>query len=364
MWEDRIIIDVRAAADKRPVLGLAVDVGTTTIAAYLCDLATGDVLATESAMNPQVAFGDDVIARLHYVTHHEGGLQELQRTVIGEVNDLAGKAVARAGARASTTSTTWSWWATPRCTTCSSASRPGPSAWRPSRPPSRGRSTRWPRAVGLTVQPRLPPARASGGGRLRRRRQRGRDHRRRALQAGRSAAAARYRHQRRAGAGQQGTDALHLLRHRTRRSRARISSSACGRRPAPSNASASTRRPSTCASRSSAWRAGSTELPPEEWAPGASAVPASSRRPAEMAQGQGHPAERQHEPRPASTTGWSTRTASRASSSSPGPRRPPSAGRSPCRSRTSARCSWPKRRCAPARRSCCGATAWRSPTGW
>jgi uncharacterized 2Fe-2S/4Fe-4S cluster protein (DUF4445 family) len=98
VWEGRTIIAVRAAAEKRPLLGLAVDVGTTTIAAYLCDLTTGDILATESAMNPQVAFGDDLIARLHYVAHHEGGLAELQRTVIGEVNDLAGKAVRRAGA--------------------------------------------------------------------------------------------------------------------------------------------------------------------------------------------------------------------------------------------------------------------------
>ena len=81
VWQGRTIVDVRAAAEKRPVLGLAVDVGTTTIAAYLCDLDSGEILATESAMNPQVAFGDDLIARLHYVTHHDGGLAELQRTV-------------------------------------------------------------------------------------------------------------------------------------------------------------------------------------------------------------------------------------------------------------------------------------------
>jgi uncharacterized 2Fe-2S/4Fe-4S cluster protein (DUF4445 family) len=98
VWEERTIVDVRAAAAARPLLGLAVDVGTTTIAAYLCDLTSGAIVATESAMNPQVAFGDDLIARLHYVIHHEGGLQELQRTVIGEVNNLAGRAVAAAGA--------------------------------------------------------------------------------------------------------------------------------------------------------------------------------------------------------------------------------------------------------------------------
>jgi uncharacterized 2Fe-2S/4Fe-4S cluster protein (DUF4445 family) len=98
VWGDRTIVDVQAAADGRPVLGLAVDVGTTTIAAYLTDLRTGDVLATESEVNPQVAFGDDVIARLHYVIHHDDGGAELQEAVIGQINALAAKAVERAGA--------------------------------------------------------------------------------------------------------------------------------------------------------------------------------------------------------------------------------------------------------------------------
>ncbi len=98
VWEGRTIIEVRTATEQRPLLGLAVDVGTTTIAAYLCDLRTGAVVATESAMNPQVAFGDDVIARLHYVIHHDDGLAELQRTVIGEVGRLAAKAVDQVGA--------------------------------------------------------------------------------------------------------------------------------------------------------------------------------------------------------------------------------------------------------------------------
>ncbi len=98
VWQGRTIVEVRAAAEKRSLLGLAVDVGTTTIAAYLTDLESGEVLATESAMNPQVAFGDDLIARLHYVAHHPEGLAELQRTVIAEINGLAGRAAKRAGA--------------------------------------------------------------------------------------------------------------------------------------------------------------------------------------------------------------------------------------------------------------------------
>ncbi len=91
------IVDVRPAANQGQILGLAVDVGTTTIAAYLTDLATGDVLATESSMNPQVAFGDDVIARLHHATRDPDGLVELQHAVIMEINDLARKAVEQAG---------------------------------------------------------------------------------------------------------------------------------------------------------------------------------------------------------------------------------------------------------------------------
>jgi len=98
VWQGRTIVEVHAGAQQRPVLGLAVDVGTTTIAAYLTDLESGEVLATESAMNPQVAFGDDLIARLYHVAHHPEGLAELQRTVIDEVNSLAGRAVERTGA--------------------------------------------------------------------------------------------------------------------------------------------------------------------------------------------------------------------------------------------------------------------------
>jgi uncharacterized 2Fe-2S/4Fe-4S cluster protein (DUF4445 family) len=93
-----VVVDVRAASAGARLLGLAVDVGTTTIAAYLTDLQSGEVLATESAMNPQVAFGDDVIARLHHVIHNENGLAELQRVVVTEITGLAERAVQRCGA--------------------------------------------------------------------------------------------------------------------------------------------------------------------------------------------------------------------------------------------------------------------------
>jgi uncharacterized 2Fe-2S/4Fe-4S cluster protein (DUF4445 family) len=93
------IIDVRPAGGGRKVLGLAVDVGTTTIAAYLTSLETGEVLTTESAMNPQVARGDDVITRLYYATHDPAGSDELRNLVVDEVTRLARRGVERSGGR-------------------------------------------------------------------------------------------------------------------------------------------------------------------------------------------------------------------------------------------------------------------------
>ena len=49
------------------LVGLAVDIGTTTVAGYLCDLQSGDILATVDMMNPQVGFGEDIISRMGYV---------------------------------------------------------------------------------------------------------------------------------------------------------------------------------------------------------------------------------------------------------------------------------------------------------
>jgi uncharacterized 2Fe-2S/4Fe-4S cluster protein (DUF4445 family) len=99
VWKSQSIVDVRAATPPRHVLGLALDVGTTTLAAYLVDLETGETIATESAMNPQVAFGDDLIARLYHVAQDPTGLATLQKAVISEVYLLASRATERVGAR-------------------------------------------------------------------------------------------------------------------------------------------------------------------------------------------------------------------------------------------------------------------------
>ncbi len=71
-----------------PVLGLAVDVGTTTVAGVLCDLKTGKSLATASTTNPQAIRGDDVISRIEYAGRGNKELQELQSLIIKAINQI------------------------------------------------------------------------------------------------------------------------------------------------------------------------------------------------------------------------------------------------------------------------------------
>ncbi|NPV06853.1 MAG: DUF4445 domain-containing protein [Anaerolineae bacterium] len=68
------------------LLGLAVDVGTTTLVAQIVDLESGEVVATLACRNPQAAYGDDVISRIGYADTHEDGLRRLQRVVVEAVN--------------------------------------------------------------------------------------------------------------------------------------------------------------------------------------------------------------------------------------------------------------------------------------
>jgi uncharacterized 2Fe-2S/4Fe-4S cluster protein (DUF4445 family) len=62
-------------------LGVALDVGSTTVAGHLCDLHTGEVLASAGAMNPQIRFGEDLMSRVSYVMMNPGGDVELTRVV-------------------------------------------------------------------------------------------------------------------------------------------------------------------------------------------------------------------------------------------------------------------------------------------
>ena len=62
-------------------LGVALDVGSTTVAGHLCDLRTGQILASVGAMNPQIRFGEDLMSRVSYVMMNPGGEAQLTRTI-------------------------------------------------------------------------------------------------------------------------------------------------------------------------------------------------------------------------------------------------------------------------------------------
>lgn len=97
VWNDQEVIRIYPGRVGER-WGVAVDIGTTTVAAYLCSLRTGRVQATASMMNPQVTYGEDVMSRITYaVNHPEGGLQEMRSLIIRGLNDLIGQAAGKIG---------------------------------------------------------------------------------------------------------------------------------------------------------------------------------------------------------------------------------------------------------------------------
>lgn len=70
-------------------LGLAVDLGTTKLASYLVDLSNGKTLAADGVMNPQIAYGEDVMARINYAMTKPNGADELRQVVLDQLNQTA-----------------------------------------------------------------------------------------------------------------------------------------------------------------------------------------------------------------------------------------------------------------------------------
>lgn len=70
------------------IYGMAVDLGSTTIAAHLCDLQTGNVIASSGLMNPQIRFGEDLMSRVSYAMMNTRGDQEMTRAVRAGMDDL------------------------------------------------------------------------------------------------------------------------------------------------------------------------------------------------------------------------------------------------------------------------------------
>lgn len=78
------------------LFGLAIDLGSTTIAAHLCNLMTGDVIASSGVMNPQIRFGEDLMSRVSYAMMNPGGAEEMTIAVRAALNDLASTIAAEA----------------------------------------------------------------------------------------------------------------------------------------------------------------------------------------------------------------------------------------------------------------------------
>jgi uncharacterized 2Fe-2S/4Fe-4S cluster protein (DUF4445 family) len=91
-WVTPILADFeRMAPSPKPGLGIAIDVGTTTVVAQLLDLGSGDVLGVRSGLNPQAAYGADIMSRVAFALH-EGRLTAVIRQYIGTmVSELAGE---------------------------------------------------------------------------------------------------------------------------------------------------------------------------------------------------------------------------------------------------------------------------------
>ena len=126
----RDIVSVMPGFAER-AFGVAIDIGSTTIAAHLTDLATGEVVAACGAMNPQIRFGEDLMSRVSYVMMNPGGDKELTRAVREAMDALIGEAAREADVSARRDPGSRRWSAIRSCTiSCSASIRPSSAARR------------------------------------------------------------------------------------------------------------------------------------------------------------------------------------------------------------------------------------------
>ena len=95
---DDVLIDVQPGDTTGQLLGIAFDLGTTTVVATLLDLSTGTPLAVASMLNKQQPFGADVITRISATMLDPAALGTLGRLAHETLAELAGEVCAQAGA--------------------------------------------------------------------------------------------------------------------------------------------------------------------------------------------------------------------------------------------------------------------------
>ena len=92
---DRIVAVWPGFVDS--AFGVAVDVGSTTIAGHLCELTTGQVVGSSGRMNPQIKYGEDLMSRVSYVMMNPGGDRQLTDSIRGALDELVGELLDAAG---------------------------------------------------------------------------------------------------------------------------------------------------------------------------------------------------------------------------------------------------------------------------
>jgi uncharacterized 2Fe-2S/4Fe-4S cluster protein (DUF4445 family) len=95
------ILDIWPGFHEGGLYGLAIDLGSTTIAAHLCDLRDGTVLASSGVMNPQIRFGEDLMSRVSFAMMNPGGDVEMTRAVREALDRLIGTIATEAGVETS-----------------------------------------------------------------------------------------------------------------------------------------------------------------------------------------------------------------------------------------------------------------------
>jgi uncharacterized 2Fe-2S/4Fe-4S cluster protein (DUF4445 family) len=102
-WESQVVVRnkevVTILYQKSRQLGLAIDLGTTKIAAYLIDMNSGQTLAAGGIMNPQINYGEDIISRINKVIKSPEAAVVMQRLTLDAINELSADLCAAAGAR-------------------------------------------------------------------------------------------------------------------------------------------------------------------------------------------------------------------------------------------------------------------------
>lgn len=91
------LVDLHPGYREAPLYGLAIDLGSTTIAGHLVSLADGAVLASSGLMNPQIRFGEDLMSRVSYAMMNPGGDAEMTKAVREGLDGLARALLAEAG---------------------------------------------------------------------------------------------------------------------------------------------------------------------------------------------------------------------------------------------------------------------------